>query len=288
MPLSPSERVTLIKEICTRLGQEEWALLDLTLKQFGLPTNDEWGSPDKGGYTIEMIGKAADGVLVDLAKHVGYETKIGPHSVEPAFWVKSRLRMFLSHLAAHRALAAELQQALYPLGISCFVAHNDIVPTEEWQTQIEVALSTCDLLVALLHPEFHKSSWTDQEIGFAMGRGIPVFAVRIGQDPYGFIGRFQAFNGLGKPIPTLAKELLVACLKHKQTQTTIAGALVSRFEESESFANAKERIKYLEDLETWEQSFSDRITAAAEANGQISGSFGVPQRVKALVKKWST
>jgi nucleoside 2-deoxyribosyltransferase len=58
---------------------------------------------------------------------------------------------------------------------------TNIEPTKEWQNEIEAALSTCDALVALLHPGFHVSMWTDQEIGYAMGRGIPVYSVGFGQ-----------------------------------------------------------------------------------------------------------
>ena len=286
MPLTPSERVTIIKEIGNRLSTEEWPLIDLTLKQFGLDTFDQWRG-DRLSYVVEIVSPVADPVLVDLAKHVGYVPNSAHHNVEPAFWVKSRLRMFVSHLAAHRDFAGQLQQALHPFGISCFVAHNDIEPTLEWQTQIEVGLSTCDMLVALLHPDFHKSNWTDQEIGFAMGRGLPIFAVRLGQDPYGFIGRFQGFNGQGKTMPMIAEELFSACVKHKQTQSAMARALVSLFEESGSFANAKDRIGYLEKLDVWEPAFSDRIKAAIKANGQISGSWHVPERVEGLVVKRS-
>jgi len=62
--------------------------------------------------------------------------------------------------------------------------------------------------------------------------------------------------------------------------------LVGLFEESISFAEAKARIGYLEDVEVWEPSFSTRIRFAAQTNSQVSGSWGVPERVAALVKKW--
>jgi hypothetical protein len=62
--------------------------------------------------------------------------------------------------------------------------------------------------------------------------------------------------------------------------------LVSLFEDSNSFADAKAHIRYLEDLAVWEPSLAPRLTAALKANGQISGSWGVPERVDALVKKW--
>jgi nucleoside 2-deoxyribosyltransferase len=193
----------------------------------------------------------------------------------------------VSHLAIHRAYAAQLQEVLLEFGISCFIAHNDIEPTLEWQTQIETALATCDVLIALLHENFHASNWTDQEIGFAMGRGVPAFAVRFGQDPYGFIGRFQAFNGNKKTAAALARELFDAYRKNKQTQRRMSEILVGLFEESGSFAEAKAPIGFLEDLDLWEPSFSTRVRSAAKTNSQISQSWGVPERVTALLKKWS-
>jgi hypothetical protein len=67
----------------------------------------------------------------------------------------------------------------------------------------------------------------------------------------------------------------------------MAEVLVGLFEESGSFAQAKELMGYLEDLEVWEPSFATRIRAAARGNSQVSHSFGVPERVERLAKKWS-
>jgi nucleoside 2-deoxyribosyltransferase len=277
----------LIKGIATRLGTEDWPLIDVTLKQFSLPWSDEWrGSKD--AYVLHMVGEAPDQSLIDLAQHVGFPfEEIPAPRVDPPFWRKGMLRLFVSHLATKRNFAAELQEALLAYGISCFIAHNDIEPTQEWQTQIETALATCDALVAMLHENFHASNWTDQEIGFAMGRGVPAFAVRFGQDPYGFIGRFQAFNGNRKTAAALASELFDAYRKNKQTQRRMSEVLVGLFEQSGSFAEAKERMGYLEDLELWEPSFSTRIRSAAKNNSQIYASWGVPDRVTALVNKWA-
>jgi len=196
------------------------------------------------------------------------------------------LKLFITHLAAHRRFVAELQEALWAYGISGFVAHSDIEPTQEWQTEIETALATCDALVALLHPDFHLSNWTDQVIGFAMGRGVPVFSVRFGQDPYGFISRFQAFDGTGKSAEALARELFEAYRKNKQTQALMAGALVRLLEESNNFASAKERVGYLEELEAWDPSFSARLKGALKSNSQVSEGWGVPDRISALIRKW--
>jgi TIR domain-containing protein len=286
MVLSPSQRLVLIKAIAERLGNESWSLIDITLGEFGLSTEDTWNGTVES-YVLQHVQNATDETLIDLAQHVGYkfEEAAGP-GVDPPFWRKDMLRLFISHLAAHKVFAAELQEALLKYGISGFVAHNDIEPTSEWQAQIEVALTTCEALLALLHDKFHASNWTDQEIGFAMGRRVPAFAVRFGETPYGFIGRFQAFNGNGKTASALAREIFDSLRKNEQTQRRMSEVLVALFEQSGSFAQAKERIGFLEELEVWAPSFSARVRAAAAANGQILSSWGVPGRVEALAKKW--
>jgi hypothetical protein len=287
MPLSPPERIRLIKEISIRLGVESYPLIDVTLKQFSLPWTNEWGGT-KEEYVLSMVENAADQSLIDLAEHVGFQSETAPPpGIDPPFWRKGMFRLFISHLSAEKVFAGELQNALLDYGISGFVAHNDIEPTSVWQSQIETALATCDALIATLHNGFHLSNWTDQEIGFAMGRGVPVFAIRLGQDPYGFIGRFQAFNGNGKDTKNLARELFDSYRKGKQTQEKMGEVLVELFEQSGSFAEAKVRIAYLEELETWKPSFPTRILSAAQGNSQISAAWGVQQRVDNLIKKWA-
>jgi hypothetical protein len=286
MPLSPSQRISLIKEISTRFDEEEWPLVDLTLRQFKLPNTDDWQG-NKQSYIIQMIDSAKDEVLLDLAQHLGYTFEtVGKTLIEPSFWEAGKFKLFLSHLAAHRSWVGELQVCLLRFGISSFVAHNDIEPTAEWLTQIETALTSCEGLVALLHKDFHASRWTDQEIGFAMGRGVPVFSIRLGEDPYGFIGRFQAFQGVSKTPAALAAELFDCYRKNKQTQKRMSEVLIRLFENSSSFAEAKLRVGHLEDLEEWDPAFSDRILSAAKNNVQITESFGVVDRVKALVSAW--
>gem|GEM_PF-1835030 len=115
----------------------------------------------------------------------------------------------------------------------------------------------------------------------------PFFSVRFGEAPYGFIGRFQAFNGNSFDPSTLAHQIFKAYNKNKQTKI-MSEVLVHSFEKSGSFLEAKARIGYLEELETWEPSFAKRILLAEESNGQINGSWGVSKRVEDLAKKWST
>lgn len=109
-------------------------------------------------------------------------------------WQSGFLRCFFSHKAEYKTEAAELKNTLHVFGISCFVAHDDIEPTQTWQNEIEKALFSMDVLIALMTKDFSDSPWTDQEIGVALGRNALIIPIRIGADPYGFIGKYQAIS----------------------------------------------------------------------------------------------
>lgn len=140
-------------------------------------------------------------------------TRVKPATSEVShIWKAGYLRLFLSHVSAHKDAVAKLKSELLDRGISAFVAHEDVTPSSEWQHEIELALNFMDALAALLTPDFHQSNWTDQEIGFALGRGVRVISVNWGANPYGFAGKNQALKGwLEHPQATginLTKDLL--------------------------------------------------------------------------------
>jgi hypothetical protein len=211
MPLTASQRVTLIKAIAKELKQESRSHIDVTLNQFPLPVA-HIDIPNEA-YVLRMIDDAGDKELIELGAHPGYLLKGKPKVVDPAFWKDGQLRLFISHLAKHRSFAGKLKLLLKRYGISCFVAHDDIAPTKELEDEIITALDTCDALIALMHPNFHVSSWADQEIGYAMGRSVPVCSVRLGQTPYGFIGRYQAFKADETEVNKLASQLFTTYSK---------------------------------------------------------------------------
>lgn len=294
MTLTPSDRVRIISEIGRRLGTSEWTLIDLTLGQFGLPTLN-WSGSDRQAYVMRRIEDGDDDVLLSLGRHLGYEFTAPPSRTEPAFWRSGYFRLFISHLAKHRRLAAEVQDRLLSFGVSSFVAHNDIEPTREWQDEIEAALATCDGMLALLHPRFHESKWADQEIGYAMGRRVLIVTARLGTDPYGFIGKFQSMNGTGKNAVALAEELFDILREHAMTRARIAEAVAALFCQSNSFAEARNNMKLLEQTSYWSASLSDRVRSASESNRQISDAVWrrnpevmVPQRLVEFLARVET
>ena len=288
MYLDPSQRIKIISKISKKLGLEIWSITDLTLEQFGCPTTDLFNGASQEDYIVRMISDVQDDVLIALATHLELSTGTSKEIVAPQLWTDSCLRLFVSHLTQHQQVAADLKSFLLTYGVDAFVAHADIKPSIEWRNEIELALSTCDVLIAMLHEGFNKSEWTDQEVGFAIGRRLPVLSIQFNQPPYGFIGRFQAFNGNGKSPAALAKEVFDMLCADERTRDKVAESVIAQFESSGSFKDAKFNISLLENLGVWTQNYSERIESALKDNSQISGSYGVPARVKRLVSRWST
>jgi hypothetical protein len=253
---------------------------------------------------IESLEKTIAGKLSSVVRSTGNkwlrDVTISPILEEPAaaaltriaqidverLWKPGMLRLFLSHVSAHKVAVAKLKWEFREYGVSCFVAHEDIEPTLQWQHEIELALRSMHALVALLTTDFHASNWTDQEIGFALGREVLVIPVRLGLDPYGFIGRVQGAPGSFDNPAKLASSSVNMLLKNKGTAPQMQEALVVGLEQAGSFASSKAVVSKLEDLAHLTVDQVRRIQAACAANGQVSGSFGVPERIKKIADRF--
>ena len=132
-------------------------------------------------------------------------------------WGSEPIRLFISHRDSFKKQVGELASVLRRQGISPFVAHDSIEPDEDWQKEIEIALQSMDALLAIVTEDFFDSVWTNQEIGFALGRRIPMISITFGDnDPEGFILKKQAIKGLvadsegnaERVIKTLKKRLI--------------------------------------------------------------------------------
>ena len=119
---------------------------------------------------------------------------IDKNIMEKRIWGTGKVRVFLSHKSEYKNETAKLKEELSKHNIACFVAHEDVEPTREWQKEIENALFSMDILVALMTEGFQNSNWTDQEIGIALGREKKVILVNLGTAPYGFVGKIQALS----------------------------------------------------------------------------------------------
>jgi hypothetical protein len=223
-------------------------------------------------------------VLEEPAKSLA--PKAGPVDVEH-LWSPGMLRLFLSHISAEKAGVSKLKSELLKWGVDSFVAHEDIEPNKLWQTEIELALSSMHALAALLMPGFHESKWTDQEVGFALGKGSLVIAIRLGLDPYGFIGKQQGLPGkLDVPEP-LASNIVDLLLKHRTTADIMRDSLIVALEKARSFNTSIAVSKKLEGLKDFSADQLRRMEAACENNRIVKKSYGVPERIQQLIHRFN-
>jgi hypothetical protein len=206
----------------------------------------------------------------DWRKHSGL-LMVGKKPISPAaekrIWEEpNNFRVFLSHKSEVKKQTPELKEGLRPFGVSCFVAHVDIHPTKLWQDDIESALSSQDAFVALLTDKFHESEWTDQEVGFALARGVPIVAVRLGRDPYGFIGKFQ---GLASSWSNCAVDLAKVLIKNDRMLASYLRALPA----CRNWDTANRLAEVLPEIERLSQNQIDELVTAFNGVGELRGAF---------------
>lgn len=187
--------------------------------------------------------------------------------VQKRIWGDKGFRVFLSHKTEVKKQTAQLKAKLKLFGISCFVAHEDIDPTQEWQTEIENALNTMDSFIALLTDSFHDSNWTDQEVGFAFGKGVPIISVRLERDPYGFIGKFQALSSSWIEAPDKIVQILIK-------NDAMVNAYIEAIKDCKKYDDSNKLSELLPYIEKLSQSQIDNIIGAFNSNSQINESFG--------------
>jgi len=244
------DRIRLIEKIARKL-QETFTFADIYvfLKNFGIDKSyNDYGS--RRLYVKDALNdtSVSEDVVLRIAEEI--EVECPPvNSLEAAadsrFWITGHFKLFLSHLSSFKATTALLQNELKKYGVSCFVAHNDISPTSEWQKEIEKALFSMDALVAILMPGFRESLWTDQETGIAIGRDVLVIPLDKGLVPYGFISKYQALQTKAKNVEEVADAIFRILLEHPKTNDKMLSCLVGLFLSAQSEQIALDRINLI-------------------------------------------
>jgi hypothetical protein len=193
-----SERLTIIdkigRELQTRYRFDE---IDIYLEAFGVSTPTEITVNSKWVYVKTALRNVPLQTIAKIAEDLGIGplSKIAADANPPECWKDgTKFRLFISHIAKDKKLSVRLKDCLAQYGISGFVAHEDIRPTLAWQHEIEKALFAMEAMVAVHTKGFSASFWTQQEIGFALGRGIKVISLRMDEDPVGFVSKTQALS----------------------------------------------------------------------------------------------
>jgi len=104
----------------------------------------------------------------------------------------SRL-VFISYQTANKNVAGKLQGIFQEVGVSSFLAHEDIEVSAEWRERILEELGKATIIISLLSEEYFRSEWCVQESGIAAYRGIISLHLSIdGNIPRGFSSIIQS------------------------------------------------------------------------------------------------
>lgn len=169
-------------------------------------------------YSKNVLKSCDDDTLLKLAKDLGIDLTSSANmkiiTIFPKMWESCNdFKLFISHLHKHKDKATRLKEELGIYGISSFVAHENINPTLEWDTEIERTLDTMDAMLCIHTKGFSQSPFTQQEIGFALGRKIKIISLKMGEDPEGLIFRRQALARRKRTASDLAIEIKDILLK---------------------------------------------------------------------------
>lgn len=268
--MQPGQRVDVIKRVATQLAAtDSWSEIDLVLDQFGFPTSVLWNQ-DMESYVIHHIKDENSDKLATI-----YQYLIGHASYSEEPWESDEFKLFLTHVASQKSMAHTLKSSLQFYGIDSFVAHEDIRPGKEWQLVIESALHSCHALAALLHDGFRQSDWCEQEVGFALGRGLVVVPIQFDLVPYGFFGSVQAINNIVSQEPkALARNVALALLRDKRTAERLIQTVVDQLAEADSFDQANKLSRMLaNDAPLLSNDHVEHLRRAEKENSQLRNAF---------------
>jgi hypothetical protein len=194
------------------------------------------------------------------------------------------VNVFLSYHHNARKIAGRLKDNLGALGMDAFLAHEDVEPSTVWQEEILRRLRQCDVFIPLLTRSYHVSLWTDQESGMALALKKHILPVKFSNDPYGFIGKFQALKA-GTELEDTCWRVVQNLASRLAFKRAVRAGAINAFVRSGSFDESARRAGNLSKLEPFTVSQLRRIVEGAARNSQIYGGWVARDAVKKLIAK---
>ncbi|MEI9925036.1 MAG: toll/interleukin-1 receptor domain-containing protein [Bradyrhizobium sp.] len=194
--------------------QMGWNDVELFFKRLRIPRPDFGGeSHTFTDLTRGYLRDCSDDVLLEIAHQLGLDIPSEERNDDfialgdSKYWLIDHFRVFISHFHTAKLQAGALRNALQRYAISAFVAHDDIETSDEWREEILRSLMSMDAFVAILTPDFNSSKWTDQEVGIAVARDVLQIPINRGENPYGFLSKYQALVSKGLVVKDVAAEI---------------------------------------------------------------------------------
>ncbi len=205
---------------------------------------------------------------------------------------KGPIRAFLSYSTDDKVLAGKIKYTLEAFwNFDIFLAHEDLDPSVEWESEILRNLHNCELFMPLISPNFHKSKWTDQESGIAFNKSKVILPICTPDNPpYGFLNQYQAFfyHEVGDHIGQMTSLIERLGARNGFKRRIIDGAIFS-LENSRSYEMTRGLCKFLKKhLDSISKEDFKRIKLAGENNGQVKDEvYHFPGFISSVQKKFT-
>lgn len=275
------EKLRLVRTTAEQMALMSPVDLNLVLHEAGLPQlpghwyGDSFSGPsdeeDRKGVAVEILRDQSSTQIREIATALQQLSDAAPLTLpsEPA-----PARLFASHLDTQQRLVKEVADILADtFSISLFVAHADIAIDDEWHAAIESNLQAADAGVAFLHPGFNASGWCDQEVGWMLGRGIPVFTLKFAsQVPYGPFGKKQALAVEPTATASILADHIVTWMRTKPSLTTrLNASLATALQKSASYATTDRIWAHLQKAHDLTANQVGAVASALRDNNQVYG-----------------
>lgn len=276
-----SDRANVIiatKDELWNLNEEDRSI---TLTAFGIDDPSEYDY-NEGPSLGQILARTEDERLLQIARHLGVELPQSAQSASPAIStnpvtllaVTEPLFVFASHLSKHKKLIWDVSQEMTRFGIELFVAHVSIPDDAPWQDEIPNGLNKAHAGVAFLHQGFKESDWCDQEVGWLLGRGIPVLGLTFDIGPYGPMGRLQAAPAGKLTAEQIADNLVTRLSAKPQLQANLTVSFIQGLATTRRFRDTDRIWERLRDFTGVGADMCRELLIVTQTNDQVHRARG--------------
>jgi TIR domain-containing protein len=287
------DRVYAERQLLAAFDKEMgWADTDLFFKRMRIPR------PDFGEENFSLkeltrgyLAGCSDDVLLDIAHQLGLDVAPQDSSgslialADSKYWLIDHFRVFISHAHTAKLQAAALRFALQRYAISAFVAHEDIETRDEWREEILRSLMSMDAFVAILTPDSISSKWTDQEVGIAVARDVLLIPISKGQEPYGFLSKYQALSSKGLKARDVAAGVFRTICGNTRTKGRMIESLTRTISTGSDASEVLFRIEKLNGVEGVGVEDWERVRENVAGNAVLRSSQQVLERLNEIFRE---
>ena len=115
--------------------------------------------------------------------------------------IKGTTEFFISYQKQDQKTAGEIKKLLVKNSEltkeNVFIAHRDIKVSKKWREEIIQHLESCTHFIALCTENYETSTWSNQETGYALAKGvkiIPIFWKDVKKGNFGFLESIQSLS----------------------------------------------------------------------------------------------